>query len=334
MKKTNLFSFVLFSFMLFHYPVSFAQTDSQGRVMKNALDSMIKESNYTRIPAKDFEELLETKVSATINEKFTFWFTVIGIFITAVAGLAGYAFNNKIKQLVLEQVKIQSEKETEGIKKYVMDSKKYTLRSDLEVIRKKMEKSITEANIIEARKLLEEIKGFNNPELLSEIVDLLAVAYSSNRNPREIEKLIETNEMACEIKVTTYMNAAILYFDLYELDGSGWYKENCLKYCQVSAKKVPHYGEPQGITIFIHAIDYLNNPNTEIKETAKKSAKTLIDEILTGSDSLTAYNTINRVDRDRANEAFSKYITELEIAIPYEFEKLYERARQYEKSKK
>jgi hypothetical protein len=313
----------------------FSQLDTtHNRLAVRAIDSLINEKNYTRIPNEDFDELIDNKVATKINEKFTFWITLIGVLIGAIAGVAAYAFNNKMKQLISEQVTTLSDQKMESIRRYILDSRKYTLRSDLEVIKNKINTNPkSEANIIDARRLLEEIKEFKNPELLSDIIDLLAVAYSRNRNPKEIEKLIETNEGSCEIKETTYMNAAILYMDLYELDGSAWYKENSLKYCKVSAQKVPHYGEPQGIMLLTYAIDYVNNPNKDIKQSSIENAKKLIDEILTGSDFLTAYYTVDRLNRDKKSKVFNKYIFEFETVLSEEFSKLYERSKAYSERK-
>src|SRR5581483_3180680 len=98
----------------------FAQTDTtQQRMLKHAIDSVMNERNYTRVPNKDFDEFIDSKTSAKINEKMSYWFTTIGIFITALAGLATYAFNNKIKQLIAEQVTTLSEKNMENIRKYI-----------------------------------------------------------------------------------------------------------------------------------------------------------------------------------------------------------------------
>ncbi|MBI3585337.1 MAG: hypothetical protein HY096_15475 [Nitrospinae bacterium] len=304
----------------------------QKILIEKEIENILKEKNYTRVPNKDFDEYLDNKVSSKINDKFTNWATVIGIFITVIAGLAAYTFNNKIKQLVLEQVRNQTEKEMQGIKKYMLDSRKYTLRSDLEGIKKRFEQDpLSEANIIETKSLLNEIKELGNQKLLSEIVDQLALMYFKKRTPKEIEELIDGNESKCEILETTYMNAAILYSDLYELDGSKWYKENCLKYCTLAAKKVPHYGEPQGITLIIHGIDYLNSSDEKDKESAINSAKELINEILRGSSSFTAYNTVKRIEKDKLHEIFKKYIVKLEEVIPIEFTNLYDKAKEYSK---
>lgn len=304
----------------------------QKILIEKEIENILKEKNYTRVPNKDFDEYLDNKVSDKINDKFIFWATVIGIFIAALTGLSAYAFNSKVKQVVLDQVRNQTEKEFQGIKKYILDSKKYTLKSDLEEIKKKVAQDpLSEANIIAARNLLNESKELGNQELLSEIVDQLALMYFRKRTPKEIEELIDSNESKCEIRETTYMNAAILYSNLYELDGSKWYKENCLKYCTLAAKKIPHYGEPQGITLLIHGIDYLNNSDEKVKESAINSAKELINEILRGSSSFTAYNTVKRIERDKNHEAFKKYIIKLEEVIPVEFLDLYDKAKKYSK---
>jgi hypothetical protein len=79
----------------------------------------------------------------------------------------------------------------------------------------------------------------------------------------------------------------------------------------------------------VYGVDYVNNPNQDIKTAAVKNAKILIEEILTGSDFLTAYYTVNRLTRDKDNKAFSQYIVKLEEVLPDDFNKLYERAKDY-----
>ncbi|MBI4427577.1 MAG: DUF3754 domain-containing protein [Ignavibacteriales bacterium] len=329
MKTKRIFYFL---FLLLPYlQQSSAQIDTaQKRQIEKTVAEALVEREYTRIPNKDFDDILTNKVSAKITEKLTFWVTLMGIIVAAIGGLAAYTFNTKIKQLITDQIKSESENQFQRINKYIVDSRKYTLRSDLEVIRAKFTQSpYSELPVMQAKTLLLEIKELKNPDLLAEIVDLLAIMYYTKRTPKEVEKLIENNEKDCEIKETTYMNAAILYMDLYELDGSKWYKENSLKYCDAAAKKVPHYGEPQGIMLLLCAIDYVTGAEQQDKEKALETARDILKEILKGSDALTAFSTVNRLERDLQSKTFSKYIKELVQVLSEEFKELYQRSSQY-----
>jgi hypothetical protein len=325
MKKLAFIALLLINFSLANYA-------QPPKPQAPIIDSIAKANNCTIIPNSDFDEFVANKVSAKVAEEIQFYCWILGGFLFAVGGLAIYSFNNKVKQLVAEEVHVQSE-DFQSMKAKILELKAYALRSDMEAYRKKFDKNTfipSPEEIAQATRMLDDSKELKNKELIAEIVDLLALSYKCVQSPKEIDKLIVTNESECEIRVETYMNAAILYMDLYELDGFNWYKENCLKYSDKAAKKLPQYGEPQGITLLMYGIDYYNSTDAKEKETMLANAKASINEILKGSDPMTAYFTVARIEKDRANGRFKKYITDLEGAISVEFQKLYNKAKEYE----
>ncbi|MFD0862432.1 hypothetical protein ACFQ1M_09425 [Sungkyunkwania multivorans] len=321
----------LFTFTFFASERVTAQDADIERLVEQRVDSIIAEGQYTRIPNEDFETIIDNKVSVKINEKLRFWVTIIGLFITALGGLGAYTFNNKIQQIIKEQADKQVKSKFESINEDLLDYAKFAAKSKLEDLKKKYDiDPNSELNVIEGKKLLSELDTHEHIELLPETIDLVGLMNYTRRKAPEIDKLIENYGERFELKETTYMNAAILHMDDYELNGSKYSKQQCVDYCNFVSKRIPHYGEPKGTLILLYAIDHQNAIVPEEKEDILKTVRVLIQDILKGSSGQLASSTVSRINRDKKSTIFGHYISHIETQLPEEFSALYEKAMQYE----
>lgn len=298
-------------------------------LIKRETSSLFNEKDYTRIPNKDFDELIENKISSKVDDKFHFWFIVIGIFVGALGAIGGYAFNNMIKQKITEELKTQSNK-------YVEEYKRYELTGRLRSITGNFKQSASGDQlklVSECEDLLKEIKTLDTKELkinelLSDTIDQLTYMYyiTLAADLPKMENLIKSHESMCNIPVTSYTNLAILYLELYTLLGEEKYKTHCIEYCEKASDKDLLYGESRGTQLRLYAVDYVDNKNTKSKEDAKK----LLQKVLK-VDSL-AYYTLSRVNRD-TQRSQDHYISNLKNDLPSEFEELNNKAMNYAKQK-
>ena len=296
--------------------------------LRSEVDSILKEKYYTRIPNNDFDEIIASKISTEVDNKFNFWIIVIGVFITAIGTIGVYAFKNMIKQTIAEELKNQSNK-------YIEDYKLFEFEGRLKIVTKEFD-DLVKANLVaeytrlvpECEDLLKEIKTLDLKELkinklLSKTIDQLTYMYyiTLAADLPKMEELIKGHESLTDIPVTAYTNLAILYSELYALLGDESYKIHGIGYCEKASTKNPLYGESRGIHLLFYAIDFFINKKDEARENARK----ILQKVLKVNS--LSFDTMNRLNRDRRK--YGEYIENLENVLSKEFEDLSQKAATY-----
>lgn len=297
------------------------------KVVKEEVENYLSEKHYTRIPNKDFDKVLQHAVEEEVKSSIIYWVTLISI-ITAVFGsVVTYAFNIKIKQVVQAEIENKNKNILKSLDKMMIESKMNKLRMDFEVLKEKYQLNPKlGTNKPDAYGLLHEAVKIKLTDLVPEIINHIGFILFSQRHIEEFERLINDYEKKYELKVTTYMNAAILCVDLYDLEGTQKFKDNCIKYCLASINQTSWYGEPRGILILLYAMDFVKAETATEGEASKENVKAIIADILKGSSNYIATNTCKRLDRDKKDKVFVKYLSAIEAAMPDEFNKLYAKA--------
>lgn len=323
---------ILILFCLFSVQGIVAQIDStKNRQVKSEIKNYLSDKEYTRIPNKDFDRILQNAVDEEVKNKLMFWLTLISIVIAVFGGIAALAFNQKIKQVVQAELEMKNGELLSNIDKMVKESKLNKLAVDLETLKEKNKSGIKLETIkAESYRLLNEAKELKNLNLIPDILDVIASLLFNERNIEEIDNLINEYEVQCEIMARTYASAAILNMDFYELDGVTKHKNNCIKYSFAAINQNIYYGDPRGVLILVHAIDLAKSEEVSEKENAKNNVKNIISEILKGTSGYIASNTCQRLERDGDNNAFKKYLVAVRENMPEEFLKLYDKAAAYD----
>ncbi|MFD2567836.1 hypothetical protein [Pseudotenacibaculum haliotis] len=305
-----------------------AQTDSiQQQKIQKEIQEYLSEKNYTRIPNTDFDKILQNEIDTKVKSGLTYWMTLISVIIAVSGGVAAFAFNLKIKQVVHNEIESKNAELLESLDKMMIESKMNKLRMDFEVLKEDHKLNPNQPTLkSDTYLLLEECVHIKFDSLIPEVVDFLGCIIFSERHIDELDLLIRTYERNYNLKATTCMNAAILSVEYYNMEGTKRYKDNCIKYCHNSIDKMSWYGEPRGILILLHAMDFVKAESQQMKETALKEVQKVLANILKGSSNYIATNTCDRLDRDKNHDAFKEYLQVIQNELPDEFNKLYAKA--------
>lgn len=311
--------------------------DSTTEKLKQ-LEAKLDDKYYTRIPNKDFENIIDIKISKQVNDKFTFWFSIIGIVLTFLGGISVFAAKKYVSDEVAKRVlgeienaraklKTEIDNELSNLKRFQDESKKFIYSVELERIRSEQKINPRAENVTELNKLLLKSNEISEDDLVPHIVDELVRIYYYGRQVKEIDELIKKHDKY-PLLSPTWVNAALCFIDEYEAYGSKQKFEQSISFLDKALSITPGYGEAQGLKLLTFVISYDKAISDDNRTKISKEILNLFNEVNT-SLPLCAYETINRIRRDKSSALFSKYVDNLYTMFAMQMSEMETRANQY-----
>ncbi len=308
------------------------------------LEKKLNEKNYTRIPNEDFENIIGTKISKQVDDKFTFWFTTIGVIFTFLGGVAVFAarkyvsdeINKRIKsesQILVTALREELSEDLNRLRKFQDESKKIIYGVELQTIKQDLQYNRKLDKTVDLNRLLIKCDEISDDSLVKEVIDELVRSYYYQKNHNEIEKIIEQYSPKYKFFAPTWVNAALLYLDEFESFGAKQQKERGLEYLDKSLLVTPGYGEALGLKLVTYMIKFDRAKTEDEKLQIKETTLNLISEINI-SYAVSADETVDRLIRDRKSNIYKKYVDTLYDLFPSEMKKMHEIADGYLETKK
>ena len=241
--------------------VSAQKNDSLNtRITK--LEKSIGQGSYTRIPNKDFENIIDGKIQKSMRDTLNWWLFVIAAFVSALGFLVNKYAKNHLQTIVDAKVNLLKKENEEKIKSIshhyfstVIDS---LLDFKIETIVKKNSK-VEESVVDDLKSYLtdEGITITENKKVI--LIDTIMRCYYHSNFPQRIEKMIELireYEEKFTLIETTYANAAIAFSGMYDRYGTKDYLISAIENCNKSIRILPDYGLAfaQKLELYIMAI--------------------------------------------------------------------------------
>jgi hypothetical protein len=241
------------------FPSMGAQQDSNNKIVASAADDSLKaqllhleksvnQDSYTRIPNKDFENIIDNKIQKSMREIVNWWLVVIAALISLMGFLANKYAKAYLQTIVEGKVNLLKKENEEKIKSIsthyfstVIDS---LLDFKIETITKKNNK--VEESVVDDLKdyLVDESITIKEPKKVF-LIDTIMRCYYYGNYPQRIEKmihLIKQYEEEFPLLESTYVNAAIAFSDMYDRYGRKDFLNSAIENCNKSIKILPDYG--------------------------------------------------------------------------------------------
>ena len=116
--------------------------DSLDKMVQGAFNKMLEDRSYTRIPNSQFDDIMVTKISSTIDDKFQTLYWYVGVIGAILGGLLFYSGNRYLKDTV--QNKFTSE--SSAIQGTIQEKLMSEINTDVQKIKLEMEKKLQEVN--------------------------------------------------------------------------------------------------------------------------------------------------------------------------------------------
>ncbi len=291
------------------------------------LQESIKENAYTRIPNKDFENIIDGKIEKSIREIVKWVVFIIGVFFS-ILGFFGFKYSNKYLDNAidnkLKELKSGNEEAIKGI------SNKYFSTIGDTLIDFKIE-ALSKKNNVAQGPEIDSLKSSLNDESITVsdhkkvfVIDTIMRCYYCSNDPDRIKKmiaLIKEYEQKYTLLSSTYINAAIAFSDMYEKYGAQNYFDSAIENCDKSINILPDYGLAfsQKLELFIMAIAKAFD-NTEIKHYQDKLLKVFKD-IENNKSSFLCFELTERFKVDKVS-FLKSYIEKLYSEYPDEMAKI------------
>jgi hypothetical protein len=298
------------------------------------LQESIKENAYTRIPNKDFENIIDGKIEKSIREIVKWVVFIIGVFFS-VLGFFGFKYSNKyLDNAIDNKLKELKSGNEETIKSI---SNKYFSTIGDSLIDFKIEAISKKNHVAEAREIDDFKNSLNNDSItISDykkalVIDTIMRCYYYSSDPDKTKKmiaLIKEYEQKYTLSHTTYINAAIAFSDMYEKFGSKDYFDSAIENCNKSINILPDYGLAfsQKLELLIMATAKAFD-DTEMKHYQNQLLKVFKD-IENSKSSILCFELTERFEVDK--KSFLKpYIEKLYNEYPDEMAKITARSNAY-----
>lgn len=318
------------------------QADSIPSGIRQAIKQQLQEENYTRIPNRDFENILDNKIAATADEKFHSWLTNIVLAIGLLGGILVFAGRQylgkeisrdlKDKTMGLEdELKKYITEELSDAKSFIEEAKQFIYREEYEKLHLLIKSSRynTEDLTLKFQQLLQKAEKINYAELVSLAVDDLLSLYYEQRLYNECEKLVQNYSQNYELLATTWFNTAIIYSNNYETYASRQQKDKCFEYLDRALLITPGWGEAQAVKLEIYMMDYLRTANDDEKAQSKIFAQNMLREINSGTSGASAYETLDRLTRDQKNNSYARYVGQVMELFPDQVAEMKVKSHEY-----
>jgi hypothetical protein len=238
------------------------QTNDSLKAQVHKLQGEIQEGSYTRIPNKDFENILDNKIQKSLREILNWWLIIVAALVSGLGFLANKYAKAYIQTMVDEKVKQLNLENKEQIKSIsthyfssVIDS---LLDFKIENITKKNNK-VDEPVVDDLKSYLTDESITINERKKVYLIDTIMRCYYYSNYAQRIEKmiaLIREYEEKLVLLETTYVNAAIAFSDMYDRYGTKDFLISAIENCNKSIKILPDYGLAfaQKLELYIMAV--------------------------------------------------------------------------------
>lgn len=317
----------------------------------DSIEKAIQDGNYVRIPNKDFEEIIDAKVSSSIREEIKNWLWIIVSFFGALMTLLTFYLNRKLKDEVNASMDAKSKNlDTSilGLTSILNEQKK-----KISIVEEKISNSMDmfwdemAGLIVEKAKdvtnlnadLEKKIKHFLeydhvtlSPARQVQLIDALmrTLYYSKEKdNYKKMVKLIKQYEDKFDLEPMTYANAAIAHSNIYELHGMEDDRNNSLDNCDKSLNRSKDYGLPYAIKMEIFMIDYVKSVDESQKKNALDNLKKIFRTIENNQSTVVPVDIVDRMEIDRKVAYLKPYFVQLEKMFASDLDRIRERALDY-----
>lgn len=224
------------------------QTTDSLKMQVRQLQKTIQADSYTRIPNKDFENILDNKIQKSMREIVNWWLFVIAALVSVLGFLANKYAKAYIQTMIdgkVNQLNLENEEKIKSISNHyfssVIDS---LLDFKIETITKKNNK-VDEPVVDDLKSYLDDEGVTITERKKVYLIDTIMRCYYYNNYPQRIEKmiaLIREYEEKFILLETTYVNAAIAFSDMYDRYGTKDFLTSAIENCNKSIKILPDYG--------------------------------------------------------------------------------------------
>lgn len=336
---------------------SVAQETQVDSAQVEKLIRSLDEKNYTRIPNKDFDDIMTYKISNGISEKLTFWLAVLLGLITIIGGLVLYTSKKFIAETIRNQIEDKfkliennlsklNEEQIKGIKEQIvtdlkridseiermnhtsLSTQKFIFGEEFEKIRGLDDTLHGKQKYDRLKNLLAEIEKIGYNELLSNVINELALICYNLRYDREIIQIIDkySADDRLELPSSVYIIAGLVGFNNYSQFSALSGKSDALKYLNKALEITPGFGSAQALKLEIAMMDYEKAATESEKDEAINTAAKIINEI--NNSWITPSETIARLNLDREAAGTRAYVEKLYSLFPAEMAVMEDKAYQ------
>jgi len=309
---------------------SIETTDSlKAQIAK--LEQIIEQGSYTRIPNKDFENIIDNKIQKSMRDTINWWLFVTAALVSVLGFLVNKYANAHLQAIVDEKVNLLKKENEEKIKSLsnhyfstVIDS---LLDFKIETITKKNNK-VEESVVDDLKSYLADENMTITEQKKVFLIDTIMRCYYYGNYPQRIEKMIDLireYEEKFTLIETTYANAAIAFSEMFDRYGTKDFFISAIENCNKSIKILPDYGLAfaQKLELYIMAISKAFD-DTEIKQLENELLKVFKD-IENNTSTYLCKELINRFEIDK-NSYLGPYLEKLYHEYPVEMAKITARA--------
>ncbi|MDP2335865.1 MAG: hypothetical protein Q8N05_05360 [Bacteroidota bacterium] len=212
------------------------------------LEKLIEQNSYTRIPNKDFENIIDNRIQKSMRDTVNWWLLVIGIIISVLGYFANKYALAYLQTIVDGTVNQLNKENEEKIISIISHHYSSVVVSLIDFKKETLEKKET----ISEEQDIEELKNYLTDESITinenkkvYLIDTIMRCYYKSDFSQRIEKmiaLIREYEDKFILLSSTYVNAAIAFSDMYDRYGTKDYLNSAIENCNKSIKKTPDYG--------------------------------------------------------------------------------------------
>ena len=313
-------------------------TNDSLRAKIDTLEKKLEENNYTRIPNKDFDNILAIKVNERVSDEIQGiikWITLIeGVIILILGFLAKYYFNDIIrKELAKASETLESKLATASLK--LEENIKTSIDKKLNdtvgviwedgasnLIRKAKDAGYKDETIINNLSHYLETENLKlDDEVKLDLIAALVKCYFFSKKKDKLERLIQIinkyeNEKL-KLRPETYADAAIVFCDNYEYYGTANYYNATIDYCDKSINVLVDYGIPYAVKFETFMINYKKAYDKTESAAALENINKLFKAVSNNQSDILCVETLTRFLVDKKSY-MKDYIEELEkqFAVP------------------
>ena len=345
------------------------QSSKHVKGMNARVDSIEKRldpSQYTRIPNKDFENILNGKVREEVFKIagiFAAFLTFVGFFVAKTVIKNGieiesenlkkkleafteFGYKNEINKIRIEfeEYKVRADKqekeEKESYKrreKLVQDIRydKHKTRYQ-ELVKKAKNGRIQQDDKLEKdlQSLLEDSELIQYNEMTKETLDVLAAyLYNVKSLDNKHEKLAQLldvyeNKNSDLVSGIAFTKSVLIQFNRYFNSISFENFDKFLESLSILERKIPDYGHASALRLEVFMMQYKITSDKE-KEKINDQILTLLNQIYLSHEGFIVYETVERLRLDSTEEPFASNVNDLYALFPDELKKIEEKTRRY-----
>jgi hypothetical protein len=334
-----LFFFLMSGFLVAQEPVTSAESTDPKMSEVNLeqrvdqLEANLAEDGYTRIPNKDFENLLDGKIQKSLREIVNWWLFVIAALISLLGFLVNKYARSYLQTTIegqVNQLKTENEETIRGISNQYFSS---VIGSLLDF---KIE-TINKSNHRVEEAVVDDLKNYLHDESITipehkkvALIDTIMRCYYFSKYPQRIEKminLIKEFEAKFLLLSTTYANAAIAFNDMYDRYGAKQYLNDAIENCNKSIRILPDYGLAFALKLELNMMAITKAFDEEERKVYEQELLKVFKDIDNNTSTYLCKELIKRFEVDKATY-MEPYLTRLYNDYPDELARIEARAKE------